>query len=70
MYLLMSYAYIPVHVSAYVKKGQDLVRFESQKGKLIINKNVGLNSDTWVPVLVLLQSNPVTLNLPSLFSLS
>ena len=38
----MSYTYIHVHISAYVKKYQDLVGTESQEKRWIINKNIGL----------------------------
>lgn len=38
----MSYTYIHLHISAYVKKCQDLVGTESQEKRWIINKNIGL----------------------------
>lgn len=41
MYFFMPYTYIHVHVSAYVRKCQDLDGSESQGKNWIISKNTG-----------------------------
>ena len=42
MYFFILYTYIHVHISAYIRKCQDLVGSESQEERRIISKNIGL----------------------------
>lgn len=42
MYFFMWYTYIHVHISAYIRKCQDLVGSESQEERWIIGKHIGL----------------------------